>query len=163
MDITLIQSAITSLKSAAEIANGMMQLKSLGDVQGKVIELQGAILTAQSSALAANGEQAAMLEKIRSLGEELARAKAWEEQRQRYALTSILGGAGFVYSLRGDKSNGEPPHFICAKCYEDSERRILQQASERGFPYWFCPKCDTRLQSHTRSIDMPAYAEAKNG
>ena len=81
MDITLIQSTITGLKLAGDIAKSIYELKSTSDIQGKVIELQSAILSAQSSALAANADQAAMVEEIRTLKEEIARVKAWESQK----------------------------------------------------------------------------------
>ena len=83
MDIALIQSTISGLKVASEIAQGFLKLKSLSDVQGKVIELQSVILAAQSSAFAANAHQTAMVEEIRNLKEEITRVKAWEEEKQR--------------------------------------------------------------------------------
>jgi hypothetical protein len=86
MDITLIQSAITSLNTASNIAKGFLELKSISDVQGKVIDLQSAILSAQSSALAANSGQMIMIEEIRTLKEEIANIKAWEAQKKRYKL-----------------------------------------------------------------------------
>ena len=46
-----------------------MELKSISDIQGNVIELQSAILTAQSSALAENADQFSMVEEIRVLRE----------------------------------------------------------------------------------------------
>ena len=52
MQMTL-QGAVLSLKAASDIAKGFLHLNSLADVQGKVIELQEAILAAQSSALTA--------------------------------------------------------------------------------------------------------------
>lgn len=44
MDIPSIASAISGLKSAAEIARAMKGLHDLADVQTKVIDLQSAIL-----------------------------------------------------------------------------------------------------------------------
>lgn len=70
MDMTLIQGTISGLKTAADIAKSLMELKSISDVQAKVIELQSAILAAQSSALSANADQAAMVDEIRALKEE---------------------------------------------------------------------------------------------
>ena len=83
MDLSLIQGTITGLKLAGDIAKGFMELKSMAEVQGKMIELQSAILSAQSSALSANADQAAMVDEIRLLKEEIARVKAWEAQKQR--------------------------------------------------------------------------------
>lgn len=124
-DIALIQSAITGLKTAADIAKGILDLKTMAEVQGKIIELQAAILSAQSSALAAQSDQFAMVEEIRALKEEIARVKAWEEQKQRYALYEVRSNR-FVYLLKESRKGTEPPHWICAKCYEDGRKSVLQ-------------------------------------
>lgn len=42
MDVSLISGAVTSLKTAFDIAKEISDLKSMTDVQGKVIELQQA-------------------------------------------------------------------------------------------------------------------------
>jgi hypothetical protein len=83
-DMMLIQSAITNLKTAAEIAKGFVQLKSEAEVQGKVVELQQVILSAQTDALAAHSQMFGMIQQIGDLKKELARVKAWEEEKQRY-------------------------------------------------------------------------------
>ena len=96
----------------------------MADVQSKAIELQQIILSAQSSALAAQSEQFSLLNKISELEKEVARVKAWEEQKQRYALVSPWQGA-VTYALKKASSNAEPPHWICANCYEDGRKSIL--------------------------------------
>jgi hypothetical protein len=54
VDGASIAAAIGSLKTAADIAKGFLSLKETAAVQGKVIELQGHILAAQSTHLLAN-------------------------------------------------------------------------------------------------------------
>ena len=78
--MTLIQSMVSGLKIATDIAKSLMELKSIYYVQAKVIELQSAILSVQSSVLSVNADQVSMVEEIRSRKEELARIKAWETQ-----------------------------------------------------------------------------------
>jgi hypothetical protein len=158
MDITLIQGAISSLKVAGDIAKSLLELKSVSEIQGKVVELQSAILSAQSSALSANAAQSAMVEEIRALKEEVARVKAWESQKQRYTLQSLWDGAAFVYVLKESAKGSEPPHRICAHCYEDGKRSILQQGSENRFAHLFCPKCGTQLHNNVRHIEPASYA-----
>lgn len=157
-DMALIQSAVTGLKTAADIAKGFLELKSIADVQGKVIDLQSAILSAQASALAAQSEQAAMVQEIRDLKEEVARVKAWEETRQRYVLVSPSNGF-FAYALKSDGQPAEPAHWACARCYEDREKSILHMEKEDiGRKYFqVCPRCKTRIQTGHTPIS-PAYA-----
>ena len=158
MDMSLIQGTISGLKLAGDIAKGLLELKSLSDVQGKVIELQSAILSAQSSALSANADQSAMVNEIRRLKEEIACVKAWETQKQRYQLTQFRSGPGVVYSLKESMSNSEPPHWICTKCYEDGKRMILQPATINGFIHIVCPSCKLDIPTHMRGIGAPEYA-----
>lgn len=124
MDIGMIQGAIVSLKAASDIAIAFGNLKTMADVQGKAIELQQIILAAQSSALAAQSQHFSLLDQIRELEKEIAKVKAWDEQKQRYALVAPWQGA-VVYALKKESANSEPAHWICTRCYEDGRRSIL--------------------------------------
>ena len=48
MDLLAIQGAISSLKAAAEITKSIMDMKNMSEVQGRVIELQSALLPSVS-------------------------------------------------------------------------------------------------------------------
>ncbi|MDP2029301.1 MAG: hypothetical protein Q8K12_06680 [Thiobacillus sp.] len=158
MDITLIQGTITGLKAAADIAKSLMELKSISDVQAKVIELQSAILSAQSSALSANADQAAMVDEIRQLKDEVACIKAWETQKQRYKLLSPWS-AGVTYALKESMSNSEPPHLICTNCYESGRKSILNPlAGSNGFVSYVCPVCKSQIPTGYRGSPSPEYA-----
>lgn len=146
MDMSLIQGTISGLKIAGDIAKSFLELKSISDVQAKVIELQSAILSAQGSALSANADQAAMVEEIRALKEEISRVKAWETKKQRYKLHTPWAGA-VVYALKESMSQGEPPHWICTQCYENGRPSILNyQLSGSGAGVYACP-CGVKVHS----------------
>lgn len=68
-----LQGAVLSLKTASDIAKGFLHLQSLAENQGKVIELNEAILSAQSSAITAQSEHFAMVERVRDLEKEITR------------------------------------------------------------------------------------------
>jgi hypothetical protein len=157
MDISLLQGTISGLKLAGDIAKGFLELKSLSDVQSKVIELQSVILSAQSSALEAQSHQSAMVEKIRSLKEEIARVKAWEKEKQRYKLTNPYPGT-MLYALKESCSASEPPHWICTKCYEDGRKSILYPIEKGGFAFdLVCPACKSEYR--TSVFRKPPVAE----
>lgn len=158
MDLSLIQGTISGLKVAGDIAKGLLELKSISDVQGKVIELQSTILSAQSSALSANADQSAMVEEIRQLKEEVARVKAWEAEKQRYKLHAPWEGS-VVYALKKSMSDSEPPHWICTSCYENGRKSILNQL--QGKDGWYivtCPVCKSQVQSPWRGPSALEYA-----
>jgi primase-polymerase (primpol)-like protein len=124
VDMMAIQGAITGLKTATDIAKGLLHLQSLAEVQTKVIDLQSAILAAQSSALTAQSDQFAMIQRVRDLEEEIARVKAWEEEKQRYQLITPWPGC-HVYALKESSKGTEPPHWICTQCYENGMKSLL--------------------------------------
>lgn len=161
MDITLIQGAVTSLKTAFDIAKGISELKTMTEVQGKVIELQQAILAAQASAMTANAEQYAAAEELRKLHEELDRAKGWQLEKQRYRLYQGDGlGGSVVYALRENKKlEGEPPHYLCANCYEQGRKSILNNSAvPTGFTHWLCPACKAQFPSGYRGSVSANFA-----
>ena len=158
VDMALLKGTITSLKLAGDIAKSFLELKSLSEVQTKVIELQSIILSAQSSALEANAHQTAMIEDIRNLKEEIARIKAWEKEKQRYKLTSPMQGV-ILYALKESCSASEPPHWICTKCYEEGRKSILNPQKKIAWVL-VCPRCKCEFHSpqHRHSPPLPEYA-----
>jgi len=158
MDASLIPSVISGLKVAGDMAKGLLELKSITDVQGKVIELQSAILSAQGSAMSANAEHFSLAEEIRSLKAEIASMKAWEAEKQRYKLYSPFSGA-LVYALKEPVANGEPPHWICTSCYERGKKSILNQSGDKGeLTRCNCPVCRSQVQTPYRGPVPATYA-----
>lgn len=140
-DMTLIQSAVTGLKTAFDLTQTLVGLKVGAEVNAKAIELQQVVMSAQANAFAAQSQQFTMLEEIRALKEEVARIKAWERQKQRYKLHEPWGSI-FVYALKESMSEGEPAHWICTNCYENSSRSILQFAFNQQIGrHYSCPTC----------------------
>ena len=99
VDLAILQGTVSGLKTAFDIAKGMAELKTMSEVQGKVIELQQVIMAAQSSAMTANAQQYAAAEELRKLKEELERSKQWEIEKERYTLFQT-DRAGLVMALR---------------------------------------------------------------
>ncbi len=158
MDLSPFQGTISGLKLAGDIAKTLFELKSLSDVQAKVVELQSAILSAQNSALAANAQQTAMIEEIRHLREEIARVKAWEQEKQRYKLICPWPGI-VLYALKESCSAAEPPHWICTKCYEERRKSILNPQKKTDDFVLICPACKAEYLTWNKlHPPVPQYA-----
>jgi hypothetical protein len=158
MDIASLQAAWTGLSAAGTIAKGLVNLNTMAEVQAKAIELNDKIIAAQNSMFAAQATQAELIANISELEKELVRVKAWERQKQRYKLISPWPGRA-VYALKESMSEGEPPHWICANCYENGKRSILQARHQRG--QWAsieCQSCMSQITSPNRSAEEPQYA-----
>ena len=138
--------ALTSLKTAFDIAKTMVGLRDSNLVREKALELNGAILEAQERALASNSAQSALVKRIDDLETEIARMKAWDGEKDRYHLNKHTGGI-LVYSVKPGMEAGEPEHHLCANCFQHREKSILQ--SEIRNPgrvlYFYCMRCKTDL------------------
>ena len=144
VDVGSIAAAIGSLRAASELTKGFLDLKEAAAVQGRVIELQSVILSAQSSAMAAQSDQMTLLEEIRGLKEKMAKLEAWETEKQRYQLTDF-GSGTFAFVLKPEKADGEPPHKICANCYNEGQKSILQFSHNSGSRQFVdCRRCKTQ-------------------
>lgn len=152
--------ATESLKVAGQIAVGLIDLKTTTEVQSKAIELNQKILAAQHELFAANTAQAALIERVRDLESEITRMKDWETEKNRYQLATPYIGC-LVYALKKAMSNGEPPHYICTRCYENGKRSILQTAPGAMNAYFCCPDKDCQMKAYSGwpGIGPLQYAE----
>jgi hypothetical protein len=149
VDMTMIAEAVSSLKTASEIAKTLVGLKDGQALQSKVAELNGIILSAQSSALAAQSSQFTLLQRVSELEKDIARFEAWSTEKQRYELKEL--GSSFAYAVKEVSRNGEPAHKICAACYQHGTKSILQLAPQSVVHTkprdWFCPECKTNFST----------------
>ena len=144
-DMALIAQTVSTLKSAFDFSKTLIGLRDAAMINEKVIELQRIILSAQSEAMAAQTDQVALLEAKRQLEKQIAQMEAWETEKQRYELKSGYFGGAFVYALKPEARVSEPPHWICATCYQAHKKSILQRGAEpKGGNWpWQCPNCKT--------------------
>ena len=130
----------SAAKAAFDIAKGLKDLDDRTHRNAAVIELQEQILAAQA-------EQAAAIERIRDLEKQVADFETWDAEKKRYELKNV-GYACFAYMLKPEARGSEPPHFVCANCYNQRRISIIQ----RGFPQpggragFFCPPCKTEIR-----------------
>lgn len=160
MDLIAIQAAISSLKSATDIARSLLEMKSMSEIQGKVIELQSALLQAQNCALSATTAQFELQERVRLLEAQLREKADWETEKSRYRLVSPWIGPAQVYALTQAAANGEEPHFLCTSCFHDGKRIILIPVSQEGWLQMVCPACKATMATGYQTLGAANYAEA---
>jgi hypothetical protein len=163
IDIGSVAALAGSLKAAGEITKAMVGLRDTAMMQSKVIELNGIILSAQSSALEANIAQSNLLERVRNLEKEIAQLEAWDTEKEKYDLKSISGNT-FAYASKTNGQPSGPSHLICATCYEHRKKSLLQRADSA---HLFCPECKTRLKfdsTESQAFRRPInYDDGDNG
>jgi hypothetical protein len=151
VDVSAIAGVMSSLKVAGDITKAAVGLRDAQALQTKVIELQGVILSAQSSAITAQTDQFSLLERVRDLETKMAQLEAWEAEKQRYKLTDY-GGGTFAYELKPEAAGSEPMHRLCATCYQQGHKAILQFdfRTSAGQDKYNCYTCKTPFEFGTR-------------
>ena len=108
--------SLSAIKTAFDMAKGLQNIHDAVARDRAIIELQKEILAAQA-------EQASLVEQVRHLKEKVTSFETWEAEKQRYELKPF--GTGFAYVLKPEAQ--EPPHQICANCYARGKKSFLQK------------------------------------
>lgn len=119
----MVGEALASLsvfKSMLDMAKGLKDINDATIRNAAVIELQEKILAAQM-------QQTALVDHVGKLEKEVAELKAWDADKERYQLTEIGYEGTFAYSLKKGMEASEPDHKLCANCYNQGQKSILQQ------------------------------------
>lgn len=144
----------TLVKSFFETRDRTINLEQVNALQSEIASIYAGYLALQQQCLSLIAEKD-------NLKKEIARFETWEEQKKRYKLYRPWKMSSIVYALEESQSNGEPPHWICADCYEDGKRRILQcRHGKSGYEEFFC-KCGAIVISHHRGTCVIPYYRAE--
>jgi len=139
-----ISSVLASAKALGDIVKSAHELTNYNELVAAVSEVNAKLMAATSVALASQEKQAALAERVRELEQQVAQAKDWEGQMQRYALVEFPTGA-ISYRLKQDVANGELSHHICAACVDQRAISKLQPVGDKRFLY--CHNCKLRIQT----------------
>jgi hypothetical protein len=126
VDLSSIQSAYSALQSAGQIVKAMLELRDAQLLSEKARELSGFIIAAQSQTLEVQAKLSTAVEEVRELKERLMQMQNWETEKARYELKEVATGR-FAYAIRETQRGMEPPHCLCANCYERGLKSILQE------------------------------------
>ena len=162
MDITAIQSIFPVLKIATGLVKGILETKNAIEGQGKILELQAALLEVHTNAISATTAQFELLEQVRALEEQLKAFNDWDEQGPRYTLVCPWQDAAQVYALRKASSDGEVAHFLCPNCFLRRQRVIVNPVVDKGNRYrveLVCPSCKAKIDTSFIDTVAPKYAE----
>ncbi|MGO4682987.1 hypothetical protein AB4Z24_05515 [Hyphomicrobium sp. 2TAF46] len=146
--ISEISAVMGTLNGAKDLLQSIIGLRDSAAVQAKVVEFNNLIMDAQQRVFAAQEERTALIQKVGELEKKIASLEHWETEKQRYELKKVgFGDRIVVYSLKPGMEGGEPPHSICANCYQKGEKSPLQEEERGGGVYLYCPHCKTNLLS----------------
>jgi hypothetical protein len=136
-----VYGGLSAIKTALDIVKGF---KNLGDTAARnraVVELTEKLLAAQK-------EQATLIETIGDLKKRVVQLETWEAEKKRYKLTD-LGDGTFAYALKASMTDGEAAHYLCTGCYHQSKKAILSHTQTPGGAHLLsCPQCGTKTMAH---------------
>ncbi len=152
-----IQSALSTVKSIGELTSLVINSKADGEVKAKATELNNSILSLQNTLFSLQTQNHELLDSKREIEEKYVNLSNWKKKAKRYELSALCPGV-FVYSLKEKHHSSEPPHNICAKCYEDSKAYILQASEIKttGIHY-LCPNCETTIINYNNKKPIQPY------
>lgn len=153
--IAEISAGLGSLKAAKDILQAMNGMQSAAAVNDVKLTLQGHLLDAHQGLFAAQEVQTAASRRIADLEQEIVRLKDWTAEKQRYQLHDVGRGA-MTYVPKPGMENGEPPHWLCAKCFNQGQKSFMQNrgngvgnrnAADRGQDKTYaCDTCRASIQ-----------------
>lgn len=146
MDMGMLMGALGSLKSANDIAKGMLTIRDAAMLNDAAITLQQKIIDAQSTILSAQEERSNLLARIRELEGQLSEKRKWDEETSRYELRDY-GSGTYAYHLRAELAAGEPDHRLCPTCFSRGTKSVLQfrYKSSNQQDIFDCRSCNTEF------------------
>jgi hypothetical protein len=116
-------------------------------VRDKSIELNSAVIALQTAITGIQSQNYELLNENNRLKQQLIDLKNWETEAAQYELKEVDSGV-FAYAFKSAPDSATPPHWLCANCYQNKEKSILQRGRKSG-PLGTpldCPRCKTYLR-----------------
>ncbi|MBT2131196.1 hypothetical protein [Aliiroseovarius lamellibrachiae] len=126
--ISMVSGGATGLLTSTQIVQNLQEIFS--GRKPDLVAAEKLLLSLYKELNQAERNQMSLERALAGLEKELKAADRFAHEAARYELTQTDMG-GRVYALKKDDPSGEPPHEICADCFERSEKRILQPSTEK--------------------------------
>ena len=105
----------------------------------------------QNGIMAMQQENHNLLRKNQSLNKKFMEIETWEMEKSKYSLHEICPQV-FVYVSKKVDTSTEPSHWICAKCYNQGQKSILQLSRQAvGGHFYICHNCGSELCDHLKN------------
>jgi Zn finger protein HypA/HybF involved in hydrogenase expression len=161
VDMSAIGIVMSSLNAAVNITKAMKDVHDATVLDAKVFELQRAMLDTQSAVFAVNEERSALIERVGALEKEISDLREWETEKQKYELKALDSTGVYAYARKAIPGDTEPHHFLCANCYQNGQKSILQATVHLAMRkrVHFCPRCKSEIAfGHVEISNRPARA-----
>ena len=152
-----IVTAASAFSQAHQIIKVLLDLKVDSETLGKITALQSVLAEAQTSQLALLEQNSSLLKIKTELEKEITRLETWANESKRYQLHEIQSGV-VAYALKESHANGEPPHWLCANCYNNEQKSVLNRGKVGGIDHTYtCPRPGCGSAIIVTSSSTPKY------
>ena len=139
-----ITAAASSIQIALDLAKVLVDAGDDSVIRDKLFQVNNALRDTQASLLVVQSEQFSLIQRIDDLKKTIADFEAWTAEKERYQLHQIGDNRGFTYMLKKAAQVPEPPHEICAHCYNVLNKKSILQHQYMSYDRaerLYCPNC----------------------
>jgi hypothetical protein len=152
-----LDSIISPLNAAGEGLQKLIEVRDLAKFGDTFRKMHGEVLAAMQGAIAAQTRQAALLDEVSALKKRVTDLEAWETEKQRYELVALAPNV-MAYSIKETMRGTEPPHYICANCYQAGRKIFLNQQVQGVYlDVYLCGGCREELRIN-KGGDGPRFS-----
>ena len=120
--------------TVSNIGKTLFQAHTQAERDRLQIEFSDAMIALQFKISEMQVSYQSILDSNVALKKQLEAYDTWEAERARYSLFQPSAGA-FVYRLNPSSAANDPAHWLCAACYNERKKSILQRESEDSAAY----------------------------
>lgn len=135
---TALNGAFSLWQTAAAARDDAKIANAKQEVTRVLIEAQAACLDLQQKLFASSEAERAAKDEARQLREKIGELLRKAEERERYELAKLYINT-YVYRLREDAQDGQPMHYLCQPCMDNSGKKSVLQGGETALR---CPECN---------------------
>ncbi len=145
---------IAGIKTAIDLATSIKNITDDIELKAKTSELYNSIISLQNGIMSMQAENHSLLQENHSMSKKLMEIETWENEKSKYSLLEICSQV-FVYARNQTDGSTEPSHWLCAKCYNQGIKSILQlkNQSVSGY-YYICHSCNSEIRDYSKKKDM---------
>lgn len=121
-----LPAALSSLQTAMSVGKAMLDINDTVKGQDKLIEFNGAIISAQQLIISAQQDQTTLLSEIDELKKKNEELLQWKEDSSNYVRTEVGHGV-FAYIEKNHDGKLMNTHKFCCNCFENNKKSTLQQ------------------------------------
>lgn len=151
--LSIVSTAYNGIKTALGAVQTFYKLRlSIEEVE-RLNTVVSALTAAQIDLMDVQAKYSAIVGSVDDLKKEVERLRAWDSDKCNYELKAIGPGRStdvFVYSRKEGVLPLEPPHNLCANCYQNSVKSILQgELRNPGMArVLVCHRCNSQIYTN---------------